>query len=115
MGRHRQTLAHTEAGHPRPARASGAHAEQLWSRCQISPSPWLAGATSAVPLTNREREIAALAASGMSDAAIASHVKISIRTVQTHLGRVYQKLGSTGPADLATRLSHTAPTTPTTR
>jgi DNA-binding CsgD family transcriptional regulator len=105
-------LAHARADHPRPARASGAHATHLWARCQAAVSPWLTGATTAVPLTNRERQAAALAASGLSDAAIATRLGISIRTVQTHLGHCYDKLGSTGRADLAARLANTAPATP---
>lgn len=105
-------LAHARAGHPRPARASGALATQLWARCEATVSPWLTGATTAVPLTNRERQAAALAASGLSDAAIATRLGISIRTVQTHLAHAYDKLGSTGRADLAARLANTAPATP---
>jgi DNA-binding CsgD family transcriptional regulator len=104
-------LAHARAGHPRPARASGTHATQLWARCEAAMSPWLTGATTAVPLTNRERQAAALAASGLSDAAIATRLGISIRTVQTHLAHAYDKLGSTGRADLAARLANTVPAT----
>ena len=44
--------------------------------------------------------MAALAAGGSSDAAIAARLSISIRTVQTHLAHVYDKLGATGRADL---------------
>ena len=44
-------------------------------------------------MTARERQIAALAAGGDSDAAIADRLGISARTVQTHLARVYTKLG----------------------
>jgi len=34
----------------------------------------------------------------------AARLLISIRTVQTHLGHVYDKLGSSGRSDLAARL-----------
>ena len=64
-------------------------------------SPWLAGALSAVPLTPRERQIAALAAQGHADLVIAERLVISVRTVQTHLARVYAKLGVTGRTELA--------------
>jgi DNA-binding CsgD family transcriptional regulator len=47
----------------------------------------------AVALTPREAEIAALARGGMSDREIADHLVLSIRTVETHLARVYRKLG----------------------
>jgi DNA-binding CsgD family transcriptional regulator len=49
--------------------------------------------------------VAALAAIGLSDAAIAERLGISIRTVQTHLGHVYDKLGSAGRTELAARLA----------
>jgi len=97
-------LAHTAAGHPRPARASAAHATQLWAQCEGAVSPWLAGAALAVPLTGRERQIAALAAGGDSDAAIADRLGISARTVQTHLARVYVKLGINSRADIGQHL-----------
>jgi DNA-binding CsgD family transcriptional regulator len=88
-------LAHTAAEHRRPARASAARAAMLRTRCEDAISPWLAGAAVTVPLTARERQIAVLAARGNSDAAIADHLNISARTVQTHLARVYAKLGLT--------------------
>ena len=100
-------FAHAAAGNARAARASGGRAAALWSRCDAAPSPWLAGATVAAPLTSRERQIAALASAGLSDAAIAARLLISIRTVQTHLGHVYDKLGSNGRSDLAARLADT--------
>lgn len=88
-------LAHTAAQHPRPARASAGCAALLRSRCEGSVSPWLAGAPAAVPLTSREAQVATLAARGRSDASIADGLGISTRTVQTHLARVYAKLGIT--------------------
>ena len=97
-------LAHTAAEHPRPAQASAARATLLWARCEDAVSPWLAGAAVAVPLTARERQIAALAAGGDSDAAIADRLGISARTVQTHLARVYVKLGINRRTDLSQHL-----------
>ena len=97
-------LAHATASHTRPARASSFHAAELWDRCEAIAPPWLAGSAAAAPLTGRERQVAALAVAGLSDVAIASQLRISIRTVQTHLGHVYDKLGSVGRADLAVRL-----------
>ena len=45
------------------------------------------------PLTAREREIAGLAAAGLSSDAIAQRLFLSVRTVDNHIQHVYQKLG----------------------
>jgi len=102
-------LEHAADGDNRAARASSAHATWLWNTCEAVPSPWLTGSAVAVPLTVRERQVAALAAIGLSDAAIAERLGISIRTVQTHLGHVYDKLGSAGRTELAVRLAELKP------
>jgi DNA-binding CsgD family transcriptional regulator len=97
-------LEHVARGDVRAARSSGARAADWRLRCEGATSPWLAGVPSAVALTSRERQIAALAAAGKSDPAIAAHLQISARTVQTHLAHVYAKLGISRRADLAARL-----------
>ena len=76
----------------------------LRGRCEGAVSPWLAGAAVAVPLTARERQVATLAAHGTSDAAIAAELGISARTVQTHLARVYTKLGITSRTSISDHL-----------
>jgi DNA-binding CsgD family transcriptional regulator len=45
------------------------------------------------PLTNREQEIAALVASGMSNREIGVRLFISKRTVDAHVEHIYGKLG----------------------
>jgi DNA-binding CsgD family transcriptional regulator len=52
------------------------------------------------PLTAREREVADLAARGLGDRDIAERLHLSVRTVQSHLYRAYQKLGVQRRADL---------------
>ncbi|MFK4154675.1 LuxR C-terminal-related transcriptional regulator [Streptomyces fungicidicus] len=54
----------------------------------------------AAPLTSREREVAALAAGGLSNRDIAARLVVSVRTVENHLYRVYEKLGITARSDL---------------
>lgn len=51
-------------------------------------------------LTPREREIAALAAEGASNAEVARRLVVSVRTIETHLAHAYAKLGVDGRADL---------------
>lgn len=57
----------------------------------------------AAALTRREREVARLAARGCSAREIAARLFIGERTVETHLGRVYAKLGVGSKPQLAAR------------
>ena len=52
-------------------------------------------------LTTREREVAGFAARGLTDVQIATRLSVSRRTVETHLHRVYAKLGVSGRRELA--------------
>ena len=56
-------------------------------------------------LTRREREVARLAADGHSAKEIARQLGIGERTVETHLARVYSKLGLASQIDLVRRAS----------
>jgi DNA-binding CsgD family transcriptional regulator len=51
-------------------------------------------------LTAREREIATLAASGLSNREIADRLVVSPRTVENHLARAFVKLGVTSRREL---------------
>lgn len=55
-------------------------------------------------LTRREREVARLAASGMSDREIADRLTLAVRTVEGHLYRSYSKLGISTREELAEAL-----------
>ncbi|MEV4666235.1 helix-turn-helix transcriptional regulator [Microbacterium sp. LWO12-1.2] len=52
-------------------------------------------------LSNREREVARLAAHGQSNQEIAEHLGISTRTVESHLLKTFRKLRVSGRAELA--------------
>ncbi|MEU4928661.1 AAA family ATPase [Streptomyces yokosukanensis] len=56
-------------------------------------------------LTEREHRIAALAATGMDNQAIATALFVSRRTVEFHLTHVYRKLAIDGRAELGTALT----------
>jgi DNA-binding NarL/FixJ family response regulator len=51
-------------------------------------------------LSSREREVLRLVALGHTNAAIAGFLGVSLRTVEAHRGRIYQKLGLKTRADL---------------
>ncbi|MGA8575527.1 MAG: AAA family ATPase [Candidatus Cybelea sp.] len=56
-------------------------------------------------LSEREREIADLAAGGRSNLEIAHRLSISHKTVEKHLGSAYQKLGISSRSELALHLA----------
>jgi DNA-binding CsgD family transcriptional regulator len=62
----------------------------------------------APPLTPQEREIALLAATGMTNREIATQLYVSPRTVSAHLYRIFPKLGITSRAALRDALSATS-------
>ncbi|MGL5818494.1 MAG: LuxR C-terminal-related transcriptional regulator [Phycicoccus sp.] len=65
---------------------SRARADELRSTLGIG------SATTRPELTAREAQVAALAAEGLSDRDIAETLVVSVRTVESHLSRVYRKL-----------------------
>ncbi|MBV9350385.1 MAG: helix-turn-helix transcriptional regulator, partial [Mycobacterium sp.] len=56
-------------------------------------TPAVDAAAQPLPITEREREIAMLVASGLSNRQIADRLSISVRTVDGHLYRTFVKLG----------------------
>jgi DNA-binding CsgD family transcriptional regulator len=63
-------------------------------------------------LTAAEQRVAALAAQGMSNKQIASHLFIAVHTVEVHLARVYAKLDVRSRTQLANRLARVPRTDP---
>jgi DNA-binding CsgD family transcriptional regulator len=97
--------AHARTGLPRRAAASAARAHDFL-RGYGGPRPLgMALALAPADLTRREREVAMLAVTGRSSRAIASQLCLSVRTVESHLARVYSKMGITGRSDLAKALA----------
>lgn len=81
------------------------HAEQLDALARLGSRGRRAAAAAAGPssLTPREREVARLAASGMSAREIGASLYIGERTVEGHLARVYARLGVRSKVELAAR------------
>jgi DNA-binding CsgD family transcriptional regulator len=67
-------------------------------------TPALVSAPRELPLSRREREIAVLVAEGRTSREVAEQLVIGVRTVESHLARVYDKLGIRSRADLADAL-----------
>lgn len=99
--------AHRTGGLVARAAAAVARGSLLAGRCEQARTPILRQASEPPLLTRREREIARLAATGLSDQHIAERLVVSVRTVHTHLHNIYGKLGATGRHDLASLLGST--------
>jgi DNA-binding CsgD family transcriptional regulator len=95
---------HRARGENRLATAAQHRSAELAARAGGIHTPVLARGTGVEPLTPREREVALLAASGHSSRDIAGRLHLSTRTVDTHLARVYRKLGITSRGELESAL-----------
>jgi DNA-binding CsgD family transcriptional regulator len=98
---------HALAGRPDLAARSAVRAESWLSRCPGAATPGLVGWRS--PLTDREREVAWLAADGLTSREVAERLVVSVRTVDNHLASVYRKVGIAGREQLAAALGISAP------
>ena len=93
------------AEQPRRAVAAEVRAADLARRCQGAMTPALRDIQTQALLSSREIEVAALAAAGLANKEIASRLSVSVRTIENHLQRVYEKLGVARRADLTHALS----------
>ncbi len=95
---------HRVAGSSTSALAAAARSRSLAVRCEGARTPALELAGIVQPLTDREREVATLAAQGLSNTRIAEQLVVSVRTVESHLYHAYDKLGVSSREELADRL-----------
>jgi DNA-binding CsgD family transcriptional regulator/tetratricopeptide (TPR) repeat protein len=80
-------------------------ASELAALCEGAETPGLVQIHARTPLTQREREIASLAAQGLASKSIGERLFVTSRTVDNHLARIYSKLGVGSRAELADTLS----------
>ena len=95
-----------------PPPRSVLRADGLQAACEGARTPALRAPVLVVPLTARERDIAALAAQGVTSQQIADQLYLSVRTVNNHLQNVYAKLGVSGRRQLAGVLGERPPPAP---
>lgn len=101
---------HVRRGETAAAFRATGRAEALAGRCEGARTPALRLHVGAPTLTSREQEVAALVADGLTSKAIAEHLVLSPRTVESHLYRIFTKLGVADRSELAALL--TPPTAP---
>jgi DNA-binding CsgD family transcriptional regulator len=87
-------------GEVRKAAAAGQRASRLLARCEGAVTPSLRSVTARVRLTPGELDAALQAAAGRSNKEIAANMQLSVRTVESNLQRVYEKLGLSGRHEL---------------
>ncbi|TDH57154.1 LuxR family transcriptional regulator [Mycobacterium eburneum] len=83
---------HARGGHRGKEIGSSTRADRLAGRCGLR-TPATVAAARPLPITEREREIATLVASGWSNRQIADRLIVSVRTIDGHLYRIFAKLG----------------------
>jgi DNA-binding CsgD family transcriptional regulator len=96
------------------ARAQGAFAQlgELQRECQGARTFATQVLAAPAALTTRESEVARLAGEGRSNTEIADRLTVSVRTVESHLGRAYSKLGINSRSQLRSALALPAADSP---
>jgi len=88
------------AGNQQRAAAAEWRLRELLRDCEGAVTPALAEIGAQAVLTPGELRVAGLAAAGMPNKAIALQLGVAVRTVETQLQRVYDKLGVHSRSDL---------------
>ena len=92
------------AGETRKAAAAEQRAARLLARCEGAATPPVQSITARVHLTPGELDTALQAAAGRTNKQIAGDLHLSVRTIESHLQRAYEKLGVAGRHELAEAL-----------
>lgn len=101
--------AYTRSGQRGSAAIAAAKAQRLAQACEGARTPALVAVARPLPLSDREREIATLAAGGLSNREIAERLVLSVRTVEGHLYRIGTRLGLSDRRQLAALLDDREP------
>ncbi|MDV3222751.1 helix-turn-helix transcriptional regulator [Intrasporangium sp.] len=103
-----EVAAQASAAHARAAVRAGAartaaRSRSLAMRCEGARTPALTleNDSTAAALSRREREVAHLAATGLTNLEIAQQLSLSVRTVESHLYQSFAKLGISHREDLS--------------
>lgn len=94
-------------GAPRESAAVARRVEAFRTRGEGVFTRLLSSSSVAAPLTDRQRDIALLAAQGLPSKVIAERLNLSRRTVDNNLHQAFQRLGISRRADLAEALGAT--------
>jgi DNA-binding NarL/FixJ family response regulator len=78
---------------------------KLWSAKARRELARIGGRTGAPGLTETERRVAALVAAGRSNKEAAGELFVTVRTIETHLTKIYAKLDVRSRTELARRLT----------
>jgi len=92
---------HDQAGERRRSGESAARAQRLAAFCGGAITPAIRSVARPLPLSAREREIAAMITKGLSNREIATRLQVSVRTVEGHIYRACIKLDVSDRDDLA--------------
>jgi DNA-binding CsgD family transcriptional regulator len=94
----------SSAGLRRRASTADARASRILETCEGADITWIPRSAEVSQLSDREREVALLAAQNLTSREIAERLFVSVRTVDNHLQQVYVKLGVKRRTDLAPHL-----------
>ncbi len=94
-----------KAGRTREAERIGGRAHSVRQQIEAFSTPLVMNSPSVGSLTKREHAVAKLAATGATNRQIAQELFVSERTVESHLYRIYNKLGVTSRAELANHVT----------
>jgi DNA-binding CsgD family transcriptional regulator len=89
------------SGHNRHTTEAAARALRLAGLCGGATTLAIRAAAQPLPISSREREIAALIAEGLSNREIADKLTVSVRTVEGHIYRACIKLDISDREELA--------------